>query len=179
MNRSPKYVCRENALQVLTPTPHCPPTSQNARYELFKLGHFPGSVYAVAFPSTPHTCTQWNEGIRLWRISAYSTRFVASYPHPSTPYKTMPVACQGPEIAPNSTNPRRQFQGARLPNHSACGSEYPIGGQAGYWNTRGKGMRRGVITLGSEEGDGGIWPWKCVHLVRDEDVHESRQKLLG
>ena len=40
-------------------------------------------------------------------------------------------------------------------------------------------MQRGVVTLGSEEGDGGIQPWKCVHLVRDEDVDESRQKLPG
>ena len=135
MNRSPKYVWRENALQVLTPTPHCPPTSQNARYELFKLGHFPGSVYAVAFPSAPRACTQWNEGIRLWRISAYSTRFVASYPHPSTSYKTTHIACQSPEIAPNSNNPWRQFRlhaGERvreiLRPCGGGGGEYPIGG---------------------------------------------------
>ena len=138
--------------------PTVPPTSQNARYELFKLGHFPGSAYAVAFPSAPRACTQWNEGIRLWRIFAYSTRFVASYPHPSTPYKTMHVACQGPEIAPNSTNPRRQFQGARLPNHSACGSEYPIGGQAGYWNTRRKGCRGASLLWARKKGMEGCGP---------------------
>ena len=38
------------------------------------------------------------EGARLWRISAYSTRFVASYRHPSTSYKTMHIAFQSPEI---------------------------------------------------------------------------------
>ena len=37
-------------------------------------------------------------------------------------------------------------------------------------------MQRGVVTLGSEEGDGGIRPWKCVHLACGKDVHESRQK---
>ena len=53
---------------------------------------------------------QWIEGARLWRISAYSTRFVASYPHPSTSYKTTHIACQNPEIAPNSNDPRHQLQ---------------------------------------------------------------------
>ena len=46
---SPRYVCRKYALQVPNPISLCPPTSQNAWYEFFKLGHFPGSVYAVAF----------------------------------------------------------------------------------------------------------------------------------
>ena len=49
-NWSPKYaMCRKHALQVPNPISLCPPTSQNVRYEFFKLGHFPGSVYAVAF----------------------------------------------------------------------------------------------------------------------------------
>ena len=26
------------------------------------------------------------------------------------------------------------------------------------------------------EGDGRIWPWKCVHVEKDEAVHESRRK---
>ena len=28
------------------------------------------------------------------------------------------------------------------------------------------------------EGDGRIWPWKCVHVESDEAVHESRRKAL-
>ena len=35
---------------------------------------------------------------------------VSSYPHPSTSYKTTHIACQSPEIAPNSNNPWRQFR---------------------------------------------------------------------
>ena len=75
---------------------------------------------------------QWIEGARLWRISAYSTRFVASYPHPSTSYKTMHIACQSPEIAPNSNNPRHQLPlQARERVRQILwpgGGEYPIGG---------------------------------------------------
>ena len=62
--KSEVCVCgRENALQVLTPIPHCPPASQNAQYELCDIGHFPGSMYTVAFVSAPRTCA--HGGLRV------------------------------------------------------------------------------------------------------------------
>ena len=51
----------KSELQVLSPIPHCPPASQN-EYELFDIGHFPGSMYAVAFVSAPRTC---HSGLRV------------------------------------------------------------------------------------------------------------------
>ena len=129
----PSMSGREHSLQVLTPIPLRPPTSQNARYELFKLGHFPVSVWCCRVrirSSCLHT--QWIEGARLWRMPAYSTRFVASYSHPSTSYKTTHIACQSPEIAPNSINPRHQLQlHARERVRQILqpgGGEYPNGG---------------------------------------------------
>ena len=107
----PSMCGREHSLQLFTPIPLHPPNSQNARYEFFKLGHFPGSVHCCSVHIlSPCLHKQWIEGARLWRISAYSTRFVASYPHPSTSYKTTHIACQSPEVAPNSNNPRHQLR---------------------------------------------------------------------
>ena len=51
-----RYKCSLRSLTV-------PPTSRNAQYELFKLVHFPGSVYAVAFASAPRTCK--HSGLRV------------------------------------------------------------------------------------------------------------------
>ena len=78
-NWSPKYVWQGAFATSAHSDPLPSPKFANAQYELFKLGHFPGSVYAVAFAHAPRACIQWIEGARLWRISAYSTRFVASY----------------------------------------------------------------------------------------------------
>ena len=130
---SPEYVWQGAFATSAHSDPPPSPQFANARYELFQLDHFPGSVYAVAFAYAPRACIQWIEGARLWRISAYSTRFVASYPHPSTSYKTMHIACQSPEIASNSNNLRRQFRlhaGDRVRQilRPCGGGEYPIGG---------------------------------------------------
>ena len=62
-NWSPKYVWQGAFATSAHSDPHPSPTSRNARYEVFKLGHFPGSVYAVAFVSAPRTCT--NSGLRV------------------------------------------------------------------------------------------------------------------
>ena len=132
-NWSPKYVWRGSFATSAHSDPHPSPQFANAQYELFKLGHFPGSVHCCSvhiLSSCLHK--QWIEGTRLWRISAYSTRFVASYRHPSTSYKTSRIACQSPEIAPNSNNPRHQLRlHARervRQNLRPGGGEYPNDG---------------------------------------------------
>ena len=146
---------REHSLQLLTPIPLHPPNSQNARYELFKLGHFPGSVHCCSVHiRSSRLQKQWIEGARLWRISAYSTRFVASYQHPSTSYKTMHIACQSPKIAPSSNNPWRRFRlhtGERVRQilRPCGGGVYPIGDRLSI-GTR-EGIQTGTVTSRSEE----------------------------
>ena len=118
-NWSPKYVWQGPFATSAHSDPPPSPQFANARYELFKLGHFPESVYAAAFVSAP--------------ISACSTRFVASYRHPSTFYKAMHIACQSPEFTPNSNNPRHQLrlhasECVRQIPQPCGGGGYPIGG---------------------------------------------------
>ena len=62
-NWSPKYVWQGAFATSAHSDPPLSPQFANVRYELFKLGHFPGSVYAVAFTSSPSACT--NSGLRV------------------------------------------------------------------------------------------------------------------
>ena len=62
-NWSPKYVWQGAFATTAHSDPPPSPQFANAQYELFKLGHFPGSMYVLAFASTPRACT--HSGLRV------------------------------------------------------------------------------------------------------------------
>ena len=75
---------REHSLQVLTPIPIHPPIHKRAVRALQAWSLPWERVCCTVRIRSSRLQTQWIEGAWLWRISAYSTRFVASYPHRST-----------------------------------------------------------------------------------------------